>query len=261
MGQYGGLGWKRQLPDQRDRVWNMTGASVTLPPLVDLRPQMPPVYNQGNLGSCTANAIAAAVEYVRKKQADPILFSPARLFIYYNERRLEGTTKDDAGAFIRDGFKAISQWGVPDEQLWPYSDNTVKVGRKIPPFMRKPPSSVYKSAHTDLAISYEAVPQYRNTIMAALAQDFPVVIGFSVYESFESPQMARDGKMPMPALTEKMLGGHAVLVVGYDAVEGHWIVRNSWGSGWGDGGYFYMPIPYLESSNLSSDFWTLRATN
>jgi C1A family cysteine protease len=148
-----------------------------------------------------------------------------------------------------------------DEKLWPYSDNTTITGRKLPPFMRKPPSSVYKAARNDLAIAYEGVPQSRNLIMAALTQDLPVVIGFSVYDSFESQEVARTGIVPMPETSENLLGGHAVLVVGYDAEKGDWIVRNSWGSGWGEGGYFYMPFPYLENPNLSSDFWVLRAMN
>jgi len=148
-----------------------------------------------------------------------------------------------------------------DEKLWPYSDNKVIAGRNLPPFMKKPPSSVYKAARNDLAISYEGVPQSRNLIMAALTQDLPVVVGFSVYDSFESQIMARTGVMPMPESSENLLGGHAVLVVGYDAVAGHWIVRNSWGPDWGAEGYFFMPIPYLENPNLSADFWVLRAMN
>lgn len=260
MGKHGGYGWKPQLPDQRDRVYRPEGVTF-LPPMIDLRPDLPPVYNQGNLGSCTANAIGAAVEYIRKKQGESQLFTPSRLAIYYNERSLEGTIKQDSGAFIKDGFKAIARWGVAPEELWPYNDSSIVVGRKLPPFMRKPPTSVYRAGKLDLAISYEAIPQTRNLLMAALANGLPVVIGFSVYESFESNEVARGGVMPMPDMSEKLLGGHAVLVVGYDAQVGHWIVRNSWGEDWGDKGYFYMPIPYLESSSLSSDFWVLKATN
>jgi C1A family cysteine protease len=256
-----GYGWIRQLPDQRDRVYYPGSGLNIIPALVDLRPQMPPIYYQGGLGSCTANAIGAAVEYVRRKQADPDPYTPARLFIYYNERLLEGTVKQDSGAYIRDGFKAISRWGTVDETLWPYSDNKVIAGRALPPFMKKPPSSVYKAARKDLAISYEGVPQNRTMIMIALTQGFPVVVGFSVYDSFETPEVARTGIMPMPGAAENLLGGHAVLVVGFDTEKGYWIVRNSWGTGWGEGGYFYMPFAYLENPNLSSDFWVLRAIN
>jgi hypothetical protein len=136
-----GYGWIRQLPDQRDRVYNPGSGLITLPPLVDLRPQMPPIYDQGGLGSCTANAIGAAAEYVRRKQADPDPYTPSRLFIYYNERLLEGTSKGRFRGLHPRRFQGDRPVGDGGRKaLWPYSDSKTIAGSSLPPFMKKPPS-------------------------------------------------------------------------------------------------------------------------
>jgi C1A family cysteine protease len=219
------------------------------PAKVDLRPHCPPVYDQGQLGSCTANAIGGAVQFDREKQKLKPDFVPSRLFIYYNERVIEHTVSTDSGAQIRDGIKSVAKQGVPPETDWPYD---------IAKFADKPPAKAYTDGLKDRAVSYSRVARNLNQMKGCLASGFPFVLGFTVYDSFESQQVAQTGVMPMPASGESVLGGHAVMAVGYDDSQQRFIVRNSWGTGWGMQGYFTMPYAYLTDSGLSSDFWTIR---
>ncbi|HWF27238.1 MAG TPA: C1 family peptidase [Mycobacterium sp.] len=236
-----GFGWRPQLPDARDMLY--MARLKDLPPVeYDLRPSMPAVYDQGQLGSCTGNAIAAAMEYERDRQGLSD-FVPSRLFIYYNERALEGTVSSDSGAVIRDGIKAVNREGVCPETLWPYD---------IGVFTVKPPKRCYVAAKKDTAVQYEAI-QTLGDLKDAIASNLPVVFGFTVYQSFESQSVAQTGVMPMPKPSEATVGGHAVVAVGYSDPKGHLIVRNSWGPSWGDRGYFYMPYEYLTGSKVSSD--------
>lgn len=243
------FGWVPDLPDQRDRVYSAPPPPAQgLPASVDLRPHCPPVYDQGDLGSCTANAIAGMIEFDRKKQklSD---FVPSRLFIYYNERVMEGTVGEDAGAQIRDGIKSVAKIGAPPEKDWPYD---------ISKFTKKPPAKAYSHAKLDRAVEYTRLVPTLAQQQGCLASGFGYVFGFTVYESFESPTVARSGVMPMPKPNEKVLGGHAVMAVGYDTASRMVIVRNSWGTGWGKAGYFMMPFEFITSQN-ASDFWTIRA--
>lgn len=246
-------GWRPQLPDARDEHYMYRGKPhvlAALPPVVDLRPGCPAVYDQGSLGSCTANAIGGAHQMEHMKQGCADSFAPSRLFIYYGERAMEGTINEDAGAIIRDGMSFVADKGACRETLWPYDVDKFKVA---------PPAECYTDATAHKVISYHAVAHNLNEIKACLAEGYPVVFGFTVYESFESAEVARTGVMPMPNLRrEQCMGGHAVLAVGYDDTRKALIVRNSWGAGWGDAGYFYMPYGYITTPNLASDFWTLR---
>ena len=219
-----------------------------MPALVDLTSGMPGVYDQGHLGSCTGNAIAAAYEYAQNHQGLPMV-TPSRLFIYYCERALEGTVSQDAGAYIRDGFKVMANRGAPKETTWPY---------QISRFKKKPPAKAYAEALQHQALQYLAVGQGLDMLRTCLADGFPFVFGFTVYSSFETADVARTGEVPMPSTTEQVLGGHAVLAVGYSDVDQRFIVRNSWGPSWGKAGYFTMPYSYVTSPKLASDFWTLR---
>jgi C1A family cysteine protease len=243
-------GWVPDLPDRRDQMFQAPLAMLgALPPLVDLRAGCPPVYNQGALGSCTANAIAAALEFDQIKQKEADIFVPSRLFIYYNERLIEGTVGEDSGAMIRDGIKSVAKQGAPHEALWPYV---------LKQFRRKPSKAAYKDARTHPAVLYQRLVQDIQQLRGCLAAGFPFTFGFTVYTSFESDAVAKSGKVPMPAPSEKVLGGHAVLAVGYDHAKAHFIVRNSWGTDWGMDGYFTMPYDYLLDGNLSDDFWTIQ---
>ncbi len=242
-------GWQRDLPDHRDFLYAAPPAAlVSLPTAVDLRPQCPPVYDQGQLGSCTANAIAGAIQFDRRKQklAD---FIPSRLFIYYNERVIEHSVNSDSGAQIRDGIKSVSAQGDCPETEWPYV---------IAKFKTKPPQKCYADAAKYKAISYQRVTPTPGQLKGCLAAGYPFVFGFTVYESFESAQVAKSGHASLPKSGESVVGGHAVVGVGYDDTKQWFIVRNSWSDKWGMKGYFTLPYAYLTDANLASDFWTIR---
>jgi C1A family cysteine protease len=247
-----GYGWLPDLPDQRDHIY---AAPITapqqLPPKVDLRPSCPPVYDQGQLGSCTANAIGAAFEFTWMKEKLPNPVAPSRLFIYYNERAMEGTVGTDSGAQIRDGIKSVANQGDCTENDWPYV---------IANFTEKPPDACYKDADQHKVKQYLRIPHSLTSMKSCLAAGYPFVFGFTVYDSFESAEVAKTGVAPMPGMSEQVLGGHAVMAVGYDDAQQRFTVRNSWGTTWGMQGYFTMPYAYLTQAHpsLASDFWTIR---
>jgi C1A family cysteine protease len=248
-----GLGWIPDIPDHRDRTYAapMLPPNVAIPRSVDLRPHCPAVYDQLSLGSCTANAIAAAIQFdqMRQKFASP--FTPSRLFIYYNERTREHTISSDSGASLRDGIKSIASQGACPEDLWPYLDDAQT-------FAKPPPKICYDVASQHRAVSYARVPRVLAQFRGCLASGYPFTYGFSVYDSFMSNAVAATGVVPMPGPNEQLLGGHAVLAVGYDDVRKMFISRNSWNASWGLGGYFLMPYEYVLDPNLSDDFWTVR---
>jgi len=246
-----GYGWVPQLPDLRDAT--LAVAPVTsLPASVDLvsQPHMPPVYDQGHLGSCTANAIAGAVDFENHRQNGAFLM-PSRLWIYYQERVIEGTVSHDSGGQIRDGIKAVAQLGVCPETDWPYDITT---------FSQTPPTKDYTDALGDRALTYQAVTQDLWALKSVLANGLPIVFGFPVYDAFESSAVASSGIVPMPDPTSKLISGHAVVLVGYNDAVDRFRVRNSWGNGWGQAGYFELPYLYVTSSSLASDFWVVQQT-
>jgi GH25 family lysozyme M1 (1,4-beta-N-acetylmuramidase) len=245
------FGWLPDLPDHRDRPYGALRLSLEqpteMPKHVDLRTDCPAIYDQGTLGSCTANAIAGAFEFDRIKQSLPD-FMPSRLFIYYNERAIEGYVNQDRGAYLRDGIKSIVQKGVCREDDWPYD---------VAKFAVTPSDACYTSARKYVAIDYFRLDnQNLGELKSCLAAGFPFVFGFTVYPSFFQAD-SNGGIVPMPG-NEAIAGGHAVMAVGYDDITGRFIIRNSWGLYKGAGGYYYMPYQYLTSSNLASDFWTIR---
>ena len=240
-------GWHQPKVPHNTKLYRVELASEVvstdqLPESVDLRSKCLPVYDQGQLGSCSANAIAGAIEFLQPG------FMPSRLFIYYNERSIEGTTDQDAGAEITDGVKSIVTTGVCSETDWPYD---------ISKFTQKPSDNCYSDAKNDILSQYLQINGVQE-MKSCLAQGFPFVFGFAVYESFESAQVASTGVMPIPNSNEQCLGGHAVMACGYDSTKGIFIVKNSWGTGWGDGGFFYMPESYITNTNLASEFLTVR---
>jgi C1A family cysteine protease len=241
-------GWVSDTPDKRDLLYTALPEIVVLPVSADLRLQCPTIYDQGQLGSCTANAITAAVEFDLMKEQKHI-FMPSRLFLYYNERAIEGTVSSDSGAQIRDGIKSVSHQGDCPETLWPYD---------ISKFSAKPPPQCYTQARKYQAVQYQRLTQTSDLLKGCLASGYPFVFGFKVYESFESQLVAQTGHASLPASGDQLIGGHAVMAVGYDDSQQWFTVRNSWGEGWGMKGYFTLPYQYLLDRNQSSDFWTIR---
>jgi len=239
-------GWKVDLPDHRDIYYKKDNRILST--IIDLREKCPEIYNQGNLGSCTANAIGFAFQYDEMKQKEGTEFIPSRLFIYYNERDMEGTTKYDAGASIRDGIKSVYNIGVCDETLWTYD---------ISKFTDKPNIDCYKFAKKHESLKYMRIKQDLESMKQCLMDGYPFVFGASIYESFECDKVKDTGLVPLPKKDEKLLGGHALAVVGYDDTYG-FIVRNSWGKQWGVYGYCYMPYNYLCNKDLVNDLWTIR---
>src|ERR1039457_2030300 len=242
-------GWIHDLPDQRDHLYAAPPEVLAvLPAKVDLSPQCPTVYDQGQLGSCTANAIAAALEFERTRQKLPD-FMPSRLFIYYNERAMEGTVGSDSGAQIRDGIKSVAQQGVCPEPMWPYA---------IPKFKTKPSKPCYVEALKHKVTLYQRLVPTLNQLKGCIASGYPFVFGFTVYNSCESPAVAKSGHAPMPSPGEAVIGGHAVMGIGYDDSKQWFIVQNSWGPTWGINRYFTLPYAYLTDTSLADDFWTIR---
>jgi C1A family cysteine protease len=243
-------GWVRDLPDKRDLLYAAPPEiSQALPPSVDLRSQFPPPYDQGSLGSCTANAISGALQFLELKEGEQPAVMPSRLFIYYNERALEGTVGSDSGAQIRDGIKVVVKEGYCPETEWPYVEAN---------FVDKPPAPCYADALKERVSQYLRLSRDLVPLLTCLASGYPFVFGFSVYESFESPQVKSTGVVNTPQPQEQFIGGHAVVACGYDQAQRRFTVRNSWGPDWGMGGYFTMPFEYLTDPGLAADFWTLR---
>ncbi len=274
-----GYGWIPDIPDYRDHPYNPPRELLEkLPADASVRRNCPPVYTQGDLASCTANAIAAAIEVAQRKEDVPHPFLPSRLFIYYNEREVEGTVRFDRPAMLRDGIKSVAAEGVCQEILWPYDAER---------FAERPPDKCYRGAQQHRIGRYERLRQELDHMKACLAEGYPFVFGFAVYESFEDPNgVAKTGHALRPLKRrgqgeperppghlwgdkpDRQIGGHAVLAVGYedrveeeeDAVRaGGWFwVRNSWGPNWGSEGYFTLPYDYISNHGLAHDFWTIR---
>lgn len=240
------MGWVRDLPDIRDSYFRVVSPEevAALPSSVDLRSTCPPIVDQSTLGSCTANALAGAIGFLENKDNVNPNDAFSRLFIYYNERAIEGTTGSDSGAQIRDGITTLSEQGACYETTWPYD---------ITQFTDQPSASAYTEGAQHLILTYSRITDFAQ-MQAALASGYPFVFGITVYESFEGGNVATTGVVPMPQPNEEVLGGHALLCVGYDNTNQWFIFRNSWGM-WGDKGYGYMPYTYLTNAGLASDFW------
>jgi C1A family cysteine protease len=227
---------------------------------VDLRSKFPPCYDQGRLGSCVANALVAAYQYLAPS------FFGSRLFLYYNQRVLSRNVKYDSGSYIRDGVKSLQQTGLAPETDWPY------IASK---FAQKPPTIAYTNALKHKVIKAYTVTQTVESMKALLVGGTPFVIGILAYNSFLSNQALNTGLVPMPPFgkNDRKIGGHSVLCMGFDdnvqcpnAPPGAWIFRNSWGpangasGGYGTNGYGFLPYNYLTNKNLSSDNWYVKST-
>lgn len=244
------FGTHPDIPDHRDHQFRLPARfKKSRPPSVDLRAFCPPVYDQGRINSCSANAIAAALWFDEIRKGASERWSPSRLFIYYNERAREDITAKDAPVSLRDGYKSVAKSGVCHEREWPYLAKKLRT---------KPPIRCYRSARAHRVIRYLRLRRELLYFESCLAEGYPFTMGISVYESFKKRGVARSGIVPMPRRREKHLGGHALLVVGYDRPRRRFLVRNSWGARWGLRGYCWMPYRYLLNPDLAWDFWTAR---
>jgi C1A family cysteine protease len=241
-------GCRRDTRDARDVPFKPK--VIRLPKAVDHRSHLPPVMNQGELGCCTGHGTTAALRFLMLKngKADIPL---SRLQNYFDAREIENSVGEDAGAEIRDNIKAAAANGIAREALWPYD---------IARFADRPPAAAYANAMNFQALKYKRVNVNTMCLKLALASGFPVVIGVSLYDSFESIDVEISGVVPMPNLhSEALVGGHCMLVVGYGQRAGHFTVLNSWGDDWGDKGFCYMPEKYLGSKKYGSDYWVIEA--
>jgi C1A family cysteine protease len=241
-------GWRPDLPDHRDFKFALTMKTATpVPRKADLRALMPPIQDQGQLGSCTAHATVAMLEHNTIEIGQPLV-PLSRLFTYYNARAVESATASDSGAMLRDVISSLAADGVCPETDWPYD---------ITQFAVKPSDTAYTDA-TTAKISVYARLNDQDDMLVCLASGHPFVFGFTVYDYFETDEMATTGVLKLPEANESVLGGHAVCAVGYDLDLGVLIVRNSYGPTWGQAGHFTMPLAYATNTNLADDFWTVR---
>lgn len=241
------FGWIPSIPDVRDLKY-VPPMMADLPTSIDLRPQMPPVYSQGNVGSCVAQSLAGLIQYEEIKNTQESKSIPSRLFVYYNARLIQNTVNYDSGTSMRTGIQSLVRYGYCEEELWPY--DTAK-------WKNKPIQTAYRKAYMGRITKYSRIKQDINTLKTALAAGTCFVFGFTVYSNFMTPEVKQSGIQQMPE--GQMLGGHAILCGGFSDEDQTFLIRNSWGSEWGIGGYFKMPYAYISNPDLASDFWVLNS--
>ena len=271
-----GLGWVRDLPDFRDyspenekikpllKKLNVLSTPASPPVKIDLRAWCAPIEDQGALGSCTANAGVGMIEFYEKK-AYGVWLDASRLFLYKATRNLLGWT-GDTGAYLRTTMGAMALFGVPPEKYWPY---------KIASFDAEPTAFLYAFAQSFQALNYYRLDPVGTTptnllsqIKTNLAGNLPSMFGFTVYDSISQANGAGKGKIPFPCSTDKVAGGHAIMAIGYDdtlaikntnggkTTTGALLIRNSWGTSWGEVGYGWLPYEYV-LKGLAVDWWAL----
>lgn len=243
------LNWKPSPKDERDfKSLRKLLAPVTLPTEFKLDREIP-VSDQLEIGSCVSNAACSAFRYEVAQLTNNFDFEPSRLFVYFNARKLQGWEREDSGAFIRDGFKSLNKWGVAKEETWKYD---------ISKFAIDPPKLAYDDALNQIAVKYARVNQDLTAIKQTLVSGAAVSFGFNVYQSFfGSWSNKKDPIMPLPKSGEILQGGHAILAIGYSDSKKAFLIQNSWGTGWGDKGLFWMPYSFALNPNEADDFWCI----
>ncbi len=224
----------------------LTAPTGSVPEHVDLRPLCSPVEDQLTTNSCTANAIVGALEY-HQRRAKMKTTDMSRLFVYYNARKISDTEGEDSGSFIHHVMASVLAHGACEERMWPFEQAMV---------LTKPTKAAFKDAMKHEAIQY-ARTELGQSAMAAVAAGLPVVFGTYIPGEYFH-EAARTGIMPVDeGRSQQPDGGHAMLIVGYDISEKYWLVRNSWGADWADGGYFRIPFATMQSYSVPSHFWTI----
>ena len=218
---------------------------ANLPPSIDLTPEMPRVYDQGQLGACTGNALAGLYQFLLMKEGLPS-FVPSRLMIYWGERQIEGDVSQDSGANGDDGMTFLANKGVCPESLWPYD---------VAQFAVEPPKAAWASAyHHKIGGAVTIADGDMLGVRSCLASGYPIAFGFTAFAGLQSDAAAKTGIIPLPAKGEQPIGGHEVVLVGYDDSARTFKIRNSWSSSWGDKGYGYMSYDYIGDKTLAGDF-------
>ncbi len=270
-----GMGWIPDYPDFRDyteeteEVKSVLGLArvlkaKSLPVSIDLREWCSPIEDQGTLGSCTAHAGVGVIEYYERKSFGRHM-DASRLFLYKVTRNLM-KMKGDTGAYLRTTMGGMVLFGVPPEEYWPYREDEKE-------FDQEPPAFCYAFAQNYQTVKYfrHDLPETKaeeilRKVKAYLFKGHPAMFGFTVYSSIE--QADKTGRIPFPSPKERIEGGHAVVAIGYDdkmkiknkygkiETSGALLIRNSWGNGWGEGGYGWLPYEYV-LKGLAEDFWSV----
>ncbi|MBL8351136.1 MAG: hypothetical protein JNL87_12590 [Burkholderiaceae bacterium] len=273
------MGWMPDLPSIKDfdtasdevkphlarlKVTGTKASPAKLATSADLRAWCSPIENQGSLGSCTANAGVGMMEYFQRRAYGKHI-NGSRLFLYKTTRNLLKWT-GDTGAYLRTTLQSLALFGVPPEDYWPYV---------VADFEKEPTAFLYSFASNYQAMKYYRLDPSGTTraallaaIKANLAAGLPSIFGFTVYNSYTQASVANKGAIPFPVATDKVVGGHAVMAVGYDdtikikhsasatATTGAILIRNSWGTGWGDAGYGWLPYDYVLKGQ-AVDWWSM----
>ena len=249
------FGWKGDAPGKKATPFRLSPkySQMQISVKSDLSNLMPPIQDQGTVGSCTGNGIGRILDYAHKK-ATGRFFTPSRLFIYYNERVMEGTVYEDAGAQIVDGIKSVMQLGACVEGIctlygqWPY---------EVDKFAVKPPDIAYQKA-----LNYQALHAYKvnnadgRSIRMALSNGLPVVFGALVYPDIERLNAQRY-VLSMPKKGEMYIGGHCMVITGHNDGTQLYLVDNSWGTSWGLRGRCYIPYAYIHNARITEDCWVI----
>jgi hypothetical protein len=245
-------GYRYRPPAENAKKYSAQASNVQkLPPKVDLRPYMTAVENQGELMSCVANAVAGAYEYLVKRHQGEEAYDVSRLFVYYNARAKEGPVNEDSGSYIADAISSLGEFGACSEETWCYDPQQVNA---------EPSADAYSEAEEFLVEDVVLLPLTLDDWRHTLAEGYPIVFGISLYESFDKQKKAGVVPLPSPAEAARAAhGGHSMLCVGYSDPDQIFIVRNSWGTDWGDKGYCYIPYSYLVNPKFNSgDCWMIR---
>ncbi len=242
-------GYRRDPVDKNDKKYGAGRFnSKELPPRVDLRPYMTKVEQQGEVNSCTANAMAGAYEYLAKREfghAEDV----SRLFIYYNARDVDGSVDEDEGTYLRSCIKVLREYGACSEETWPYHPDNV---------FDEPDENAYEEAGNFLIDDAQRIDVDLYAMKHCLAEGYPFAFGLQLFSSFDEAE--KNGQVSIPDTDEEEdYGGHAMLCVGYSDTDEVFVVRNSWGSSWGDKGYCYIPYDYMTDPELNGDCWTIRS--
>ena len=245
-------GYRYRAPKAGAKRYAASPGRVTqLPPKVDLRPHLTKVEDQGELSSCVANAVAGAYEYLVKRHRGDDAYDVSRLFIYYNARAKSDDDIEDQGTFAADAIDSLREKGACSEKTWPYDAEHVN---------EEPSEEAYDEASQFLVEDMQLVSTTLDAWRSALAEGYPIIFGISLFESFDAHK--KKGLVPVPSAKESSReshGGHAMLCVGYSDPDKVFIVRNSWGTAWGDAGYCYIPYDYLMNEKYNDgDSWMIR---